>query len=110
MIELCGEGSLIEQCSTLLASLAAAPRLSVCVHERAVVASPALSGVIDLASHLVAGMSGLFRNLDAWRKHPLLKPRIQDYVPGLGTAIIAFSAYLVFETATKPSTPKDSHH
>jgi hypothetical protein len=56
-----------------------------------------------------AGMSGLFRNLDAWRKHPLLKPRIQDYVPGLGTAIVAFSAYLVFETATKPSTPKDSH-
>lgn len=55
-------------------------------------------------------MSGLFRNLDAWRKHPLLKPRIQDYVPGLGTAIVAFSAYLVYETATKPATPKDSHH
>jgi hypothetical protein len=59
----------------------------------------------------MAGGSGLFRNLDAWRAHPLLKARIQDYVPGMGTAIVAFSAYVVAETAWKSTQPKtDSHH
>eukprot|EP00239_Pterosperma_sp_CCMP1384_P004752 CAMPEP_0197854838 /NCGR_PEP_ID=MMETSP1438-20131217/25428_1 /TAXON_ID=1461541 /ORGANISM="Pterosperma sp., Strain CCMP1384" /LENGTH=57 /DNA_ID=CAMNT_0043469727 /DNA_START=58 /DNA_END=231 /DNA_ORIENTATION=+ len=49
-----------------------------------------------------------FKNLDAWRAHPLLKTNPGNVLPGFRIAVVAFAAYCAADYMTAPK--KDSHH
>lgn len=46
---------------------------------------------------------------EAWRKHPLLQPKLKHYFPGVGIGVAAFILYVAYDKMTV-SKETDSHH
>jgi len=49
---------------------------------------------------------------EAWRKHPVFANRtmFRGLLPGFGTAVVAFTAYVVLDNVYLSANKKDSHH
>ncbi|KIO32201.1 hypothetical protein M407DRAFT_241491 [Tulasnella calospora MUT 4182] len=52
---------------------------------------------------------------EAWRKHPMFTHRsyLKNAFPGFGIAVVAFTAYVVYDnvrSSSKPSSGQDHHH
>lgn len=45
-----------------------------------------------------------WKKADAWRKHPLLTPRLADKFPGFGIGLGLFLGYLAYEKMTAKET------
>eukprot|EP00007_Cunea_sp_BSH-02190019_P001077 CAMPEP_0174235208 /NCGR_PEP_ID=MMETSP0417-20130205/4731_1 /TAXON_ID=242541 /ORGANISM="Mayorella sp, Strain BSH-02190019" /LENGTH=73 /DNA_ID=CAMNT_0015313685 /DNA_START=58 /DNA_END=276 /DNA_ORIENTATION=+ len=52
----------------------------------------------------------MFENYDRWRSHPMLRPCPKSVVPGLGSAVVIFSVYLIGEQIYKSMYPAVDHH